>query len=52
MDDDINERSPSIDENTVIYNSDVSHIIHLVIQTLLFGIGLFIHIKIINVLNQ
>ena len=48
MDDDINERSPNVDDNVVNYDSDISHILHLVIQTLLFGIGLFIHVKIIQ----
>ena len=48
MDDDVNERSPNVDDNIVNYDSDISHILHLVIQTLLFGIGLFIHVKIIQ----
>ena len=51
MPDDTNDHLPNTVENVDFYDSDTSHIVHLVIQSLLYGIGLFVHVKIIQQSN-
>ena len=48
MPNDTNDHKPNMAGNVILHGSDTSHIVHLLIQTVLFGIGLFHHVKIIH----